>query len=459
MTNRRKISRHLPALLLTFTLLATAALPQRPAAAAEQWSYTALGDSLGYGLFDFQASGYVPRYSDYVRRDTGNNVSLTNLSQNGWTSTQLLNALRTEASFRNAVAASQVVTWDIGGNDFLHLMDDYQGGRCGGADNQDCARSALATFKSNWSAITAEILALRSTSTTVIRTMDIYNPFVNLMKNSDSWRDDGGLNDYQALKPYLDDANNCIAATSLANKIPYARVYQAFNGPNGDQDAGAKGYLAFDGVHPNDIGHKVIADLFRGLGYAKTPSNRIDDPQLFVTQQYKDFLNRDPDAAGSAYWTNQLTQCGADETCMRDRRIGVADAFFFEAEFQQTGAYIYRVYKAALARRPTYAQFSADRGLVVAGSGLDQSKTSYAQTFVQRAEFLQLYPRTLSASQFVDALINSIKQNSGVDLSSQRAALISLYDGTDAGRAKIVRQLADTQAFVDAEYNRSFVLM
>ncbi|MBA3754014.1 MAG: hypothetical protein H0X01_07750, partial [Nitrospira sp.] len=81
---------------------------------------------------------------------------------------------------------------------------------------------------------------------------------------------DGGLNDFQVIKPYLDDANKHILITAAANSIPCARVYQAFNGPNGDEDAGGKGYLSVydpSGVHPNDAGHKVIADLFRDLGY------------------------------------------------------------------------------------------------------------------------------------------------------------------------------------------------
>jgi hypothetical protein len=56
-------------------------------------------------------------------------------------------------------------------------------------------------------------------------------------------------------------------------------------------------------------------------------------------------------------------------------------------------------------------------------------------------------------------LLNRIKNNSGVDLSSQQDALAALYDGTDNGRAAILRQVADNPAFIDAEYRRSFVLM
>jgi hypothetical protein len=46
-----------------------------------------------------------------------------------------------------------------------------------------------------------------------------------------------------------------------------------------------------------------------------------------------------------------------------------------------------------------------------------------------------------------------------VDLSAHRSSLLSLYDGTDNGRAAILRQLAEAQSFVDGEDNRSFVLM
>jgi len=192
---------------------------------------------------------------------------------------------------------------------------------------------------------------------------------------------------------------------------------------------------------------------------AQPASNPIDGAQMFVRQQYLDFLNREPDAGGQRYWAGQITQCGADAQCTHDRRVNVADAFFFEPEFQQTGAYIYRIYKAAFGLKPTYAQFMSDRGRVISGNGLDQSKNSLALTFVQRDEFKSKYPRSLQADGFVDALLGTIKQNSNVDLSSQRGALLGLYDGTDNGRAAILRQVSETQAFLDAEYNKSFVLM
>src|SRR5215211_2979121 len=236
-------------------------------AAPTSWDYVALGDSLatGYGAF---IKGYVPRYEAYVETDTGLAVTRTNLGQNKWTSSQLLSALRSDPTFRRATREAEVVTWNIGGNDLRAARSSYKNKTCGGTDNQDCLRAAAARLEANWDAITAEVLSLRSTNNTIVRTMDIYNPYVRTDKASDTWQNDGGLNDFQVFKTYIDEVNGHIAATSTANNIPYGRVYLAFNGVGGDEDPGAKGYLFLDGLHPNDTGHRIIAGELRKLGYA-----------------------------------------------------------------------------------------------------------------------------------------------------------------------------------------------
>jgi hypothetical protein len=101
----------------------------------------------------------------------------------------------------------------------------------------------------------------------------------------------------------------------------------------------------------------------------------------------------------------------------------------------------------------------SNRSRVIGGAELDASKTAFATSFVQRDKFLLLYPRAMTADQFVTALLKKVKDTSGVDLQAQATALMALYDGTDNGRAKVLRQVADNQSFVDAEYRRSFVLM
>jgi Tol biopolymer transport system component len=209
--------------------------------------------------------------------------------------------------------------------------------------------------------------------------------------------------------------------------------------------------------------------------------NPLDDSYFFTRQQYLDFLNREPDPGGYDYWTSQITQCGNDQTCVRNKRIDVSNAFFYEAEYQQTGAYVYRLYRAAYGndqpfpnpdssnpieaqKLPSYAAFAPDRAQVVGGPSLAQSQLDLANTFVQRPGFLAKYPASLDGPTFVDALLATIKNDIGVDLTSQRAALLDLFNS--GGRGAAIYRLADdnlqtnpinNRAFIDAEYNRAFV--
>jgi lysophospholipase L1-like esterase len=257
--------RRLLRLILVVVLLVGASQGTTLAAPAS-WDYVALGDSLatGYGTF---IKGYVPRYEAYVETDTGVAVTRTNLGQNKWTSSQLLSALRSDPTFQRAIREAEIVTWNIGGNDLRAARTSYKNGTCGGVDNQDCLRASVATLKTNWTAIMAEVLELRSTSNTVVQTMDIYNPYVRTDIVSDTWQNDGGMNDFQVFKRYLDRVNRHIATTSYTEGVPYAPVYLTFNGTLGDEDPKYKGYLSFDGLHPNNTGHRIIADELRKLGY------------------------------------------------------------------------------------------------------------------------------------------------------------------------------------------------
>src|SRR6266404_2541424 len=204
------------------------------------------------------------------------------------------------------------------------------------------------------------------------------------------------------------------------------------------------------------LSNYLVTTSNQGINFGTNPA---DSFEFFVREQYWDFLSRTPDDVGFSYWKDQVTRCGTDQKCINDRRIEVSDAFFFEPEFQESGAYVYRIYRAVFGQLPAYADFMSDRRRVIGGTELDASKTAFTISFVQRDEFLQLYPETMTADQFVTALLKQVNDTSGVDLSQQQAALAVLYDGTDNGRAKILRQVADDQSFIDAEYRRSFVLM
>ncbi len=191
-------------------------------------------------------------------------------------------------------------------------------------------------------------------------------------------------------------------------------------------------------------------------------ANPLDTAEYFVRQQYVDILGREPDEGGFNYWSDQINACNGDAACIRSRRVGVAAAFFIENEFKQTGLFIYDVFSGALGQRPNFAEYSSDRQQVIAGPNLDAEKSAFALSFVQRPEFTAKYQSTTTGESFVDALLQTVAQVSGADLSSQRDALINDYhSGSDVNqsRALVLGDIANNSTFNQAQYNKAFVLV
>jgi lysophospholipase L1-like esterase len=222
--------------------------------------YVALGDSLatGYGATE----GYVYRYADFLSADTGHKIDVYNLGVNGLTSERLRTEIEDNRSVKDAIGQAKIITINIGANDLLWARWSYQTGDCGGADNQDCLRQAVDEFQANWDAILADVTGLRSPAAAIIRTMDFYDPLLDVDEVMGGWP-----NDFEVFKKYLEQVNTHIAKSSDVYGIPHAKVYEAFNGPNGDEDPITKGYVSSDGIHPNDGGHAVIAQELRRLAY------------------------------------------------------------------------------------------------------------------------------------------------------------------------------------------------
>jgi lysophospholipase L1-like esterase len=202
-----------------------------------RWDYVALGDSLTVGVGAHR--GYVSRYAEHLRSDTGARVRTTNLGVSGQTSTQLLHSLRHDPAMRKALRGAEVVTLNIGLNDLGQASGSYEAGICGGPQNEACLREAVNEVEHNWDAITKKILSLRSTEETIIRTAGFgYTPQAG-----------------QRFAPYVTEATRHITSTTAENDVPSVEVSLG--------DAG----MSKDGLHPNDTGYRVIADRLADLGY------------------------------------------------------------------------------------------------------------------------------------------------------------------------------------------------
>jgi hypothetical protein len=201
--------------------------------------------------------------------------------------------------------------------------------------------------------------------------------------------------------------------------------------------------------------------------------NLSDNSLFFVAQHYRDFLSREPDQSGLNFWVNEIEKCGADLQCREAKRNNVSAAFFLSIEFQQTGYLVYRLYKAAfgnIAGTPVpvrFQQFFPDtqeisRDLVVGAPNWEQqleaNKQAFLLRFVQRPEFIARYPVTFSPTQFVDALNAN---TGGVLDATERQNLINelAANNNSAGRASVLRKVAEDANLVQQEFNRAFVLM
>ncbi len=200
--------------------------------------------------------------------------------------------------------------------------------------------------------------------------------------------------------------------------------------------------------------------------------NPIDDAQFLVRQHYRDFLNREPDPGGLAYWTDRITECGSDARCIHQRRIGVSAAFFIELEFQDTGYYVYRFYKATFGRQPNYAEFTSDRSKVIAGSNLKANKQAFADEWVRRSVFLQAYPNTMSNTEVVNKLFDAAGLTASIYEPQRHQGIQALNGGRS--RALVLRDLIEIPDFKSiptpndpryaeikqiSQYNPAFVLM
>jgi hypothetical protein len=193
-------------------------------------------------------------------------------------------------------------------------------------------------------------------------------------------------------------------------------------------------------------------------------ANPIDVPSYMVRQQYVDFLNREPDEAGGDFWVNQITSCGTDTHCVEVKRINVSAAFFLSIEFQQTGYYVYRVYKSSSGRVPLLREFLPDNasiasGVIVGNDGwqarLTANKQAFMQSWVQRADFRARYDQ-LTNDQYVDTLILNL---GGTITPAERNALVQDLINGGASRSDVLARLVENPAFSRAESNSAFVLM
>ena len=191
-------------------------------------------------------------------------------------------------------------------------------------------------------------------------------------------------------------------------------------------------------------------------------ANPLEAPEYFVRQHYVDFLGREPDESGQAFWVDRVTGCGA-ATCAEAAHINVSAAYFLSIEFKETGFLLYKLYRASYGRAPLLNEFTPDReelsrGVIVGVTGwanqLETNKGAFLHQWVLRGDFKSRFDG-LSNARFVDTLA----ANTGASLSTQeRSALVAALD-SGTTRDTVLRQFVELGSVAQHELNPAFVTM
>jgi hypothetical protein len=200
----------------------------------------------------------------------------------------------------------------------------------------------------------------------------------------------------------------------------------------------------------------------------------VDDAEDFVTQQYHDFLNREPDDGGLQFYVNILNGCQAGDTeCTKYTRGALSGNFFRSPEFQQKGSFVMYLYMVSLGQRPVtvgelsdatkvdrphYAEFLTDLQSISDPNddkaAVSARKDALTVAWLQRKEVQQKLPDSLTNDQFVKKL----ESTAGVTLANENALIASLNDGSRT-RAQVLRAVAESLEVNDRFYKQAFVTM
>jgi lysophospholipase L1-like esterase len=236
-------------------LLAVVALrPFAAPGAGPAPTYLALGDSIAFGVgaSDPGEGGYVALVYKALRasqRYRGQDLQLVNLSLPGATSADLVapGGQLEEAlgEIERRGDGVQIITIDIGGNDLLTLAN--RGSPClSDTDTEECRRAVRRVLGDLQMNLTEVLRRLREASPdATIVVLDLYNPYSGTGDPRETIAELG-----------VGQINGVIgaAAGDPALNVRLASVFQLFSGRG-------PSWIAPDGIHPNDSGHAVIAEV------------------------------------------------------------------------------------------------------------------------------------------------------------------------------------------------------
>lgn len=220
-----------------------------------------LGDSIPGGLHcSAPCRSYVDQLGELAERALGEPVTSTNLATNdSLTSDALLARVLNESTHRTAIAQADIITVQIGFNDFQ--------GPCGWDGHQACVDAGSLNVKTNLTKILDEITKLRGGQPTAVRVVTYYDNTIGDPGTPAAWgfapADDAAF--HQFYSKALDAFDSMLCDVARSHHADCVDLRDAFNGAGHDKSA--DNLVVEDHVHPTATGQALIASTIAAAGF------------------------------------------------------------------------------------------------------------------------------------------------------------------------------------------------
>ena len=231
----------------------------------EKWDLVYICDSTGWGVAE--------KYAENIERDTKKTVRVKDYAIGGLSALEVLDVLYSDPEELDNNDKFKSLQYDITEAEVVVLFANprgelSRGGVQGGMEKcidykagnppDSCTPQMYQPFTKNLKAIYKEIFSLRDGEPTIIRAVDLYNPVISEHRKR---------NMEIECRKCQETFNKAIRNAADEFSIPFVSVYDAFNGPDHDEDPREKGYIGDDGIHTSEKGKQLIADLLSKIGY------------------------------------------------------------------------------------------------------------------------------------------------------------------------------------------------
>lgn len=232
----------------------------------ESWELVAFGDSHAWGFFKY--------YAAFIEADLGVDVRVYDQTITTQSALMILEKLKTDETLREIVGGAEFITYM--GNPRGVLPDDSFSCNYEPHYINDCSFELFDNYIATWEEFLDEVLALQEGRPAAIRAMNYY-------ASTWRWQDE---QIYAECIVCLENMNSALEQVAAAYDIPFANVFEAFNGPDHNENPREKGYISGDAAHTSAMGQRVIADVFRNLGYEPLGSAEILESTVAETWDY-----------------------------------------------------------------------------------------------------------------------------------------------------------------------------